>query len=189
MDITAILDPIKIGFFHLFSINAIKHLLFLFVVLLASDFKNWKVLFSNISYFTIGVFVALLLSHYHIVHIKSSIVTLILWLGLATLSVLKIINVNKGAPTAFLIGILGMFHGTKLYHLFHLTFHQKQIFTPSLFYSLGIEIAAICFVVLATGIIYLISALSKTSKNHTESILNTLCLLISIYFIANYFIS
>lgn len=170
------------------SLNAIKHLILLFVILLSTDLKNWKNLLSNLSFFTLGVFVMLLLTNYSIIHIKTNVLVLVLWFTIALLSIFKIININKGAFFSLLIGIFGALHGLKIYHHYSSIFSKKTIFIPTFFYSLGIEIATIIFSIIATGALFLISFTSKTSKNNTESILNTLLLFVSCYFIINYFI-
>ncbi len=188
MDVSVFLNQFKIGFFYLLHLNAIKHLLLVLILVLTTDLKNWKTLLSNISIFTLGVFITLLLVNYNIIHIKTNFIVLILWVTIAVASILKIMNLHKGAFYSLVIGIFGALHGLKFYHHYYAVFSKKQIVLPTLFYSLGIEVAAIVFSVIVTGVVYVISIVSKTSKNNTESVLNALCLLVASYFIAYFFI-
>lgn len=190
MTLNAFLSAFKIGFWHLLSLKSATHLLFIFVILLAVDLKNWKNLIGLLSSFVLGVFIVLLLTNYNIIHIKPQMEFLILMISIAIISFLKIINVNisKGAVYTLLIGILGCLHGLKFHHHYIAVFSKKNILLPTLFYSLGIEIASIIFVAVATLAILLITYLSRVSKNNTESVLNTFSLLITVYFIAKYFI-
>ena len=151
------------GLHHLLDWNAYDHVLFLIVLAVVYDFKNWKKVLSLISLFTIGHTLTLLLAAYKIVSVNINWIEFLIPITIITTALVNILNAknitkNTNANTNLFFALFfGLIHGLAFAGGFKMLIGKAESkFIPLLEFALGIEIAqiVIVFVILILGFLF-----------------------------------
>lgn len=153
---------LKEGLFHVLDWNAYDHVLFLIVLVVIYDFKNWQKILWLISLFTVGHTLSLILSAYKIVSISQNWIEFLIPVTILITALVNVFfakNATKLAKTntnLFFALFFGLIHGLGFSGYFKILIGSStQKLIPLLEFALGIEIAQL-IVVLAILIIGLI---------------------------------
>ncbi|PHS52830.1 MAG: HupE / UreJ protein [Lutibacter sp.] len=154
---------LKEGLFHVLDWNAYDHVLFLIVLAVIYDFKNWKKVLGLISLFTIGHTFTLILAAYKIVSVNINWIEFLIPVTIITTALVNILNAKsiakntKANTNLFLALFFGLIHGLAFAGGFKMLIgNAKSKFIPLLEFALGIEFAqiVIVFVILLLGFIF-----------------------------------
>jgi hypothetical protein len=152
----------KEGLFHVLDWQAYDHILFLVVLTVPYLFSNWKRLFTLVTVFTIGHTIALALSSYGIVAVKSSWIELLIPVTILITALFNVFTAGKSARKEkvgiYLIVTLffGLIHGLGFSTYFKMmTANTSSKFMPLMEYTLGIEVAQIAIVLLVLIVSFL----------------------------------
>ncbi len=143
----------KEGLYHVLDWKAYDHILFLVVLTVPYLFSNWKRLFTLVTIFTIGHTLALALSAYGVVSVKSSWIEFLIPVTILVTAIYNIFTSGKKARKEsvgiYFIATLffGLIHGLGFSTYFKMmTASAESKLLPLLEYTLGIEVAQIIIV-------------------------------------------
>ena len=154
---------LKRGLFHVLDINAYDHILFLIVLTVVYQFKQWKKVFWLITLFTIGHSITLALSSYGIININANLIEFLIPLtifitGLMNVLTAKKASVGKENQNLFFALLFGLVHGLGFSNYFKMMIGRNENkLMPLLEFALGVEIAQLIIVlgILLLGMIIL----------------------------------
>ena len=160
----------KMGLTHVLDFSAYDHILFLIVLAVVFNFRQWQKVLWLVTLFTIGHSITLALSAYKIVQFPIDVIEFLIPL---TIFITGFINVvftkNTGAKNGLLNLIFALFfgliHGLGFSNYFKMMIGQEEDkLMPLLEFALGIEAAQIIIVlgILILGAIF--QGLFKVSK-------------------------
>jgi hypothetical protein len=154
---------LKEGLFHVLDWNAYDHVLFLIVLVVIYDFKNWQKILWLITLFTIGHTLSLILSAYKIVSISQIWIEFLIPVTIIITALVNVFfakNATKLAKTntnLFFALFFGLIHGLGFSGYFKILIGSStQKLIPLLEFALGIEIAQLIVVlaILLIGLIF-----------------------------------
>ncbi|WP_372770066.1 HupE/UreJ family protein [Lutibacter sp.] len=154
---------LKEGIFHVLDWNAYDHVLFLIVLTVVYDFKNWNKILWLITLFTIGHTLSLILSAYNIVSISHMWIEFLIPCTILITALVNVFfakNATKLAKTntnLFFALFFGLIHGLGFSGYFKILIGgSSQKLIPLLEFALGIEIAQLIVVIaiLIIGLIF-----------------------------------
>lgn len=155
----------KLGFNHVLDINAYDHILFLIVLAVVYQFKQWKKVLWLITLFTLGHTITLYLSAYgylfkmtrkNIAIIEFLIPTTIFITGLLNVLTAKKASVGKENQNLFFAAIFGLIHGLGFSnYISRIISKDDNKFLALTEFAVGVEAAQIVIVI----VILLIGAL------------------------------
>lgn len=162
----------NIGLKHVLSISAFDHVLFLLALTVPYEFKNWKRLLILISTFTLGHTLALFLSVFNVVTVKSEYVEFLIPITIFIAALYNIIASGKSFKKdnltfiAFVTIFFGIIHGLGFSNYFNAIISGKPSdkLLPLFEFALGIEAAQIIVVLAALLLAYIVQTLLKFSK-------------------------
>lgn len=144
----------KMGLFHVLDIRAYDHILFLIVLAVVYEFKQWKKVLWLITLFTIGHSITLALSTYGILNINAKLVEFLIPLtifitGLMNVLTAKKASVGKENQNLFFALFFGLIHGLGFSNYFKgAVGRNEDKLIPLLEFALGVEAAQIIIVFL-----------------------------------------
>lgn len=144
----------KMGLFHVLDIKAYDHILFLIVLAVVYQFKQWKKVLWLITLFTIGHSITLALSAYGILNVRADLVEFLIPLtifitGLMNVLTAKKASVGKENQNLFFALFFGLIHGLGFSNYFKMMIGKtSDKFLPLIEFALGVEAAQIIIVVL-----------------------------------------
>ena len=154
---------LKEGLFHVLDWNAYDHVLFLIVLVVIYDFKNWQKILWLITLFTIGHTLSLILSAYKIVSISQIWIEFLIPVTIIITALVNVFfakNATKLAKTntnLFFALFFGLIHGLGFSGYFKILIgSSSQKLIPLLEFALGIEVAQLIVVIaiLLIGLIF-----------------------------------
>ncbi|MFY7672141.1 HupE/UreJ family protein [Tenacibaculum sp. MEBiC06402] len=154
----------KMGLFHVLDIKAYDHILFLIVLAVVYQFKQWKKVVWLITLFTIGHSITLGLSAYNILKVRADLVEFLIPLtifitGLMNVLTARKASVGKENQNLFFALFFGLIHGLGFSNYFKAMIGRSQDkLVPLLEFALGVEVAQIIIV----GLILLIGGLVQS---------------------------
>ena len=162
---------LELGYKHVLDINGYDHILFLMVLAVPYLLENWKKVLFLVTAFTVGHCMALFLSVYGIVNVKSSLVEFLIPVTIAIAAIYNII-IAKKSITQQKIGLyffstlfFGIIHGLGFSGYFKLMIgRQEDKLMPLLEFALGIEIAQVIIVIIVLLLGMVMQTLFKVSK-------------------------
>ncbi|MGB2128349.1 MAG: HupE/UreJ family protein [Flavicella sp.] len=175
----------KLGLEHVLDLNAYDHILFLIVLVVAYNFKQWKALLWLVTSFTIGHSLSLALSAYKFIAADPRFVEFLIPL---TIVITALINVFSGTKNGGLSKIVlfisfcfGWIHGLGFSFYFKMLLDASESkLVPLLEFSLGIE-AAQLLVVVGISIVYsLLHNLFRVAKRDWIIVLSSIVIGIAI---------
>jgi hypothetical protein len=155
------------GLEHIFTWEALDHILFVTALCLRYHFKDYKQIFILITAFTIGHCTTLVLSTLDIVSVKSSLTEFFIALTILCTAISNVF-VKDGSRRhkfsfIYIIALLfGMIHGLGFaYGLKSILGKNESIFVPLLAFNCGIETAQIVVALVVLIVSYIFVAILK----------------------------
>lgn len=162
----------KIGLNHVLDIHAYDHVLFLIALMVPYAFKDWKRVLILVSLFTLGHTLALLLSVFGIVSVKSSLVEFLIPITILVTAVFHLFTAGKSSKNenitfvAIVTLFFGIIHGLGFSNYFKtiLPGNASDKLLPLLEFALGIEAAQVIVVFLVLILAYIVQTFFRFSK-------------------------
>jgi hypothetical protein len=162
----------EIGWKHVLDIKGYDHLLFLIALTVPFVFKDWKKVLLLVSIFTIGHTLALLLSVFNIVIIKTVIVEFLIPITIFITALFNLFSIGKSSKNeslnliGFLTLFFGVIHGLGFSNYFKAILSGSALdkVNPLLEFALGIEAAQITIVLLVLIVSLLFQTFFRFSK-------------------------
>ncbi|CAL2082088.1 HupE/UreJ family protein [Tenacibaculum sp. 190524A05c] len=154
----------KMGLFHVLDLKAYDHILFLIVLAVVYQFKQWKKIIWLITLFTIGHSITLALSAYNILAVRADLVEFLIPLtifitGLMNVLTARKASVGKENQNLFFALFFGLIHGLGFSNYFKMMIGRAEDkFLPLVEFALGVEAAQIIIV----GLILLVGSLVQS---------------------------
>jgi hypothetical protein len=175
----------KLGLEHVLDLNAYDHILFLIVLVVAYNFKQWKALLWLVTLFTIGHSLSLALSAYKFIAADVGFVEFLIPL---TIVITALINVFSGTKNGGLTKIIlflsfcfGWIHGLGFSFYFKMLLDASESkLIPLLEFSLGIEAAQLCVVVGISVVYALVHNIFRVTKRDWILVLSSIVIGIAI---------
>ena len=162
----------KIGLNHVLDIHAYDHVLFLIALMVPYAFKDWKRVLILVSLFTLGHTLALLVSVFGIVSVKSSLVEFLIPITILITPVFHLFTAGKSSKNesitfvAIVTLFFGIIHGLGFSNYFKtiLPGNASDKLLPLLEFALGIEAAQVIVVFLVLILAYIVQTFFRFSK-------------------------
>ncbi|CAM1342792.1 HupE/UreJ family protein [Tenacibaculum aestuarii] len=142
----------KMGLFHVLDFKAYDHILFLIVLAVVYQFKQWTKVLWLITLFTIGHSITLALSAYGILNVRADLIEFLIPLtifitGLMNVLTAKKASVGKENQNLFFALFFGLIHGLGFSNYFKIMIGKtSDKFLPLVEFALGVEVAQIIIV-------------------------------------------
>lgn len=139
---------LKQGFFHILDVHALDHLLFILVIGVVYDARNWKSLLWVLTAFTIAHSISLALSILNIINIDHNLVEFLIPLTILVTCIENIYYQSHHTYRIYFAGIFGLIHGLGFSNSLKQLFMGMEVnlFETLLPFNIGIEIAQILLV-------------------------------------------
>jgi hypothetical protein len=176
----------KMGLHHVLDFSAYDHILFLIVLAVVFNFKQWRKVLWLVTLFTIGHSITLALSAFEIIKIKVAVIEFLIPLTIFITGLVNIITINKTAKGNENINLLfalffGLIHGLGFSNYFKMMVgREEDKLFPLIEFALGIEAAQIIIVLGILSIGTLILSLKKIKREYWILISSSIVILISI---------
>lgn len=171
---------LEIGFKHILDFKGYDHLLFLIALSVPYAFKDWKRILLLVTLFTIGHTLALLLSVFGIVMIKTALVEFLIPITILITALYNLFTSGKSSKAANMnvIGFIPLFFG--VIHGLGFSTYFKSILgggvsdklLPSIELSLGVELAQITAVLACLILSYIVQHFFRFSKRDFALVLS-----------------
>lgn len=160
------------GLKHLWNFNAYPDVLFLLALTVPYEFKSWKKILILVSLFAAGHTLALLLSTFNVITVKTSIIAFIALAITLIIALFNIISAGKSGKKdsitfiAIVASVFGIIHGLGFSHYFRAlapgqpTDKVLPLFESSFGFGISLIIACAAALLLA----YVVQTLLKFSK-------------------------
>ncbi|MDZ7612572.1 MAG: HupE/UreJ family protein [Flavobacteriaceae bacterium] len=170
---------VQTGLFHVLDLKAYDHILFLLVLTIIYQYKDWKKVLWLVTFFTLGHTFTLLLSVYQILTFNMAIVEFLIPLTIFLTALLNILFQKKPKITMtaniWLAFIFGLIHGVGFSSYFHLMVGKSAAkLIPLLEFALGIEAAQIVIVIITLFLGLVFQNVFKVSKRDWILIVSSL---------------
>lgn len=142
----------KIGLNHVLDFSAYDHILFLIVLAVVFDNKQWKKLLMLITFFTIGHTITLGLAAYEVIKISLELVEFLIPVTIFITAFFNLIRVNKASLgkeklNLFFALFFGLIHGLGFSNFFRgMIGREEDKLMPLLEFALGIEVSQVIIV-------------------------------------------
>lgn len=176
----------KMGLHHVLDFFAIDHILFLIVLAVVFNFKQWKKVLWLVTLFTIGHSTSLALAAFEVLKIKLELIEFLIPLTIFITGVINIFTAkktSKGKENLNLIFALffGLIHGLGFSNYFKMMIGQEEDkILPLVEFALGIEAAQIIIVLSILSIGYFMHSVFKVNKRDWVMVLSSIVIGFSI---------
>lgn len=143
---------LKLGLTHVLDFKAYDHILFLIVLAVVYQLKQWKKVLWLITLFTIGHSVTLALSTYEVVKVREDLVEFLIPATIFITGVMNVLTAKKASvgkenQNLFFALLFGLIHGLGFSNYFKMIIGRADNkLIPLLEFSLGVEIAQVIIV-------------------------------------------
>ncbi|WP_440879957.1 HupE/UreJ family protein [Tenacibaculum sp. C7A-26P2] len=143
----------KMGLYHVLDLKGYDHILFLIVLAVVYQFKQWKKVLWLITLFTIGHSITLTLAVFGILNVRSDWIEFLIPLtifitGLMNIMTAKKASVGKENQNLFFALFFGLIHGLGFSNYFKIMIGKTSSkLIPLLEFAVGVEAAQIIIVV------------------------------------------
>ena len=160
----------KMGLTHVLDIKAYDHILFLIVLAVVYQFKQWTKVIWLITLFTIGHSITLALSAYGVIHINANLVEFLIPLtifitGLVNVFTAKKASVGKENQNLIFALFFGLVHGLGFSNYFKMMIgSSKDKLIPLLEFAVGVEVAQViivCIILLIGSVVQSIFGVNR----------------------------
>ena len=170
----------QVGLRHVLDINAYDHILFLVALTAPFLFKDWKQILILVTVFTIGHTVAMTLSVYNVIRMRSVIIEFLIPISILATALFSLFGGGKPpkAQSQTIILLITLFFG--IIHGLGFSSYFKSILSgtptdkllPLFQFALGIEAAQVIVVMCMLIISYAIQSFTKFNKRDWTLILS-----------------
>ena len=170
----------QVGLRHVLDINAYDHILFLVALTAPFLFKDWKQILILVTVFTIGHTVAMTLSVYNVIRMRSVIIEFLIPISILATALFSLFGGGKPpkAQSETIILLITLFFG--IIHGLGFSSYFKSILSgtptdkllPLFQFALGIEAAQVIVVMCMLIISYAIQSFTKFNKRDWTLILS-----------------
>ncbi len=182
------------GLEHILDINGYDHILYIMVLCLGYNYKQWKKLLLLITAFTIGHSFTLAFSVFHIIVVKQHIVEIFIPLTIIITAIIKGYNaytntISKHSIQYLLALSFGFIHGMGFsYLLKSLLSKNDTILFPLFAFNFGLEIGQI--IVIGTMLLFSVFLFSftKLKQKHWQLFVSTFVFIVASHILINRFI-
>ncbi|CAM1345983.1 HupE/UreJ family protein [Tenacibaculum crassostreae] len=142
----------KMGLFHVLDLKAYDHILFLIVLAVVYQFKQWTKVLWLITLFTIGHSITLALSAYGILNVRADLIEFLIPLTIFITGVMNVLTAKKASvgkenQNLFFALFFGLIHGLGFSNYFKMMIGKtSDKFFPLVEFALGVEVAQIIIV-------------------------------------------
>lgn len=162
----------QLGLKHILNVYSYDHVLFLIVLTIPFEFKDWKRILLLVSVFTLGHTTALFLSIFGIVAINVNIIELLIPVTILIVALFNLFTAGKSSKKEsvslilFITLFFGIIHGLAFSNYFKSILQGSSVskFLPILEFALGIEAAQIVVVFVVLVIAYIMKTVFRFSK-------------------------
>ncbi|ALU75742.1 MULTISPECIES: HupE/UreJ family protein [Tenacibaculum] len=160
----------KMGLFHVLDIKAYDHILFLIVLAIVYQFKQWKKVLWLITLFTVGHSITLALSAYGILKVNADLVEFLIPLSIFITGLLNVLTAKKASvgkenQNLFFAVFFGLIHGLGFSNYFKIMIGKtSDKLIPLLEFAGGVEMAQIIIVLAILGIGILTKSVFKVQR-------------------------
>lgn len=160
----------KMGLFHVLDIKAYDHILFLIVLAIVYQFKQWKKVLWLITLFTVGHSITLALSAYGILKVNADLVEFLIPLSIFITGLLNVLTAKKASvgkenQNLFFAVFFGLIHGLGFSNYFKIMIGKtSDKLIPLLEFAGGVEMAQIIIVLAILGIGILKKSVFKVQR-------------------------
>lgn len=162
----------NIGLRHVLDINGYDHVLFLIALTVPYAFKDWKRVLVLVTLFTAGHTLALVLSVYKIVSVKTDLVEFLIPITILITALFHLFTAGKSGKkesisfVSFVTLFFGIIHGLGFSNYFKtiLPGSASDKLLPLLEFALGIEAAQIIVVLIVLILSYIVQTVFRFSK-------------------------
>ncbi|QTD36590.1 HupE/UreJ family protein [Polaribacter batillariae] len=181
-----LLEYIQLGIDHILDPDGIDHLLFIVAFCICYELKQWKFIALNITAFTLGHCLTLILVGFNLIENNiSKLVEILIPVTIiitCALNFYKIISKKKNKSTGKLIYtsifIFGLIHGLGFSNFIKaFLFDGESILVPVLGFNTGIEIAQLIIVIIA---LVVFTVLKRTVHRTVPIVANSIVFILSI---------
>jgi hypothetical protein len=163
---------LQIGFKHVLDLKGYDHMLFLAALMVPYTFKDWKKILLLISVFTLGHTIALMLSVYKVLTIKTEIVEFLIPVTILITALYSLFTAGKAnkldsaGATVLITAFFGIIHGHGFANYFNdiLAGEPDDKLLPLLEFALGIECAQVVVVLIVLILAYIAQTFFRFSK-------------------------
>lgn len=161
---------VETGLFHVLDPKAYDHILFLTVLAVIYQFKDWKSVIWLVTFFTLGHTLTLALSVYKVLSIDTKYVEFLIPLTIFITGILNIFLIKtstgiNGKVNIFLAFFFGTIHGLGFSSYFQMMIGKSENkIIPLLEFALGIEFAQIAIVLAVLLFGWIFQNIFKVSK-------------------------
>lgn len=173
----------ELGLTHVLDINGYDHILFLVVLAAPYLFSSWKKILLLVTVFTLGHTVALILSTYGVVSVKSSFVEFLIPITIIITAIFNIISSGKTLPQTklgvlfFITLFFGLIHGLGFSNYFRMIASASEYKAlPLTFFALGVEVAQIVVVLLVLLLASVLQGVLGVSKKNWVLVVSSIML-------------
>lgn len=161
-----------IGLKHLWNFNAYTDILFLLALTVPYEFKSWKRILILVGLFLAGHTLALMLSVFNVINIKSNNIAFIVPIIVLTVALYNIITIGKSGKKdnitfiAVVASLFGILHGLGFSNYFITIIPGKPTdkLLPLFESALGFAISQIIVITAALLLAYIVQTLLKFTK-------------------------
>ena len=142
----------KMGLFHVLDVKAYDHILFLIVLAVVYEFKQWQKVLWLITLFTIGHSITLTLAAFGIVNIKANLIEFLIPLTIFITGLLNVVTAKKASlgkdnQNLFFALFFGLVHGLGFSNYFKMMIGKSDNkLIPLLEFAVGVEAAQLIIV-------------------------------------------
>ena len=153
---------LELGLFHVLDWNAIDHMLFLYALTVVYNFKDFKIVFWIVTFFTFGHTFSLVLSAFNLFNPPSQLIEFLIPTTIILTSLYNILDNKNNKNNIFEYGFsvfFGLIHGFGFGNYFEmLTDSLDAKITPLIGFALGVELSQL---VVVLGILTINTILNK----------------------------
>ena len=142
----------KMGLFHVLDFKAYDHILFLIVLAVVYEFKQWKKVIWLITLFTIGHSITLALAAYGILNVNPDLIEFLIPFTIFVTALMNVLTAKKASvgkenQNLFFALVFGLVHGLGFSNYFKMMMGRNEDkLIPLLEFALGVEAAQLIIV-------------------------------------------
>jgi len=158
---------LQLGLEHILDPNGIDHVLFLIVLVILFDIRQWKEVLILATAFTLGHSVTLALAASGTIPVNSQWVEILIAASIALTAIMNlIISEVKGSMKLRYVSalIFGLIHGMGFSNFFKTILGDESLVLPLLAFNIGVEIAQIIVVLVVLILTHLLMKLNIKRK-------------------------
>lgn len=162
---------LKLGITHILDMGGLDHLLFLVVLVICFQWKNWKAVLLLATAFTVGHSITLALAAMNMVKVDSERVELLIALSIAltaAYNLLRPIREEQGWARYCAALAFGLIHGLGFSNFFRTILGTDSIVGPLLAFNLGVEVAQ---AIIVMAVLVVLAVIYKFIKNAQKPVI------------------